>query len=43
MASSGKERAVGLIPTESGSIATTAVPAVNKDDVLLLKKGVVKV
>jgi hypothetical protein len=41
MASSGKERAVSLTPTKSGSTAATA--AVNKDDLLLLKKGTLKV
>jgi hypothetical protein len=43
MAPLGKERAVSPTPTESGSTAITAAPAANKDDVLLLKKGVVKV
>jgi hypothetical protein len=42
MASSGKERAVSLTPTETGiSITATAVAA--KEDALLLKKGTVKV
>jgi hypothetical protein len=42
MTSSGKERAVSLILTEIGALITaTAVAA--KDDVLLLKKGTVKV
>jgi hypothetical protein len=37
MASSGKERAVSLTPTELGSVAVT------KDDPLLIKKGAPKV
>jgi hypothetical protein len=42
MASLRKEKAVSLIPTETGaSIITIAVTA--KDDALLLKKGTVKV
>jgi hypothetical protein len=42
MASSGKERAVSPIPTETGTLITvTAVAA--KDNILLLKKGTVKV
>jgi hypothetical protein len=43
MASSGKERAVSLTPTETGSITTTATVITVKDDTLLLKKKTVKV
>jgi hypothetical protein len=42
MASLGKERAVSLISTETGTLIT-AIVAAAKDDALLLKKGTVKV
>jgi hypothetical protein len=41
MAPTGKERAVSPAPTESDSVAASA--AANKDDSLLLKKGIPKV
>jgi hypothetical protein len=41
MAPLGKERAVSLTPTKSGSVITPA--AINKDDPLLLKRGIPKV
>jgi hypothetical protein len=43
MASSGKERAVSLTPTETGALIITATVVTAKDDALLLKKGTVKV
>jgi hypothetical protein len=42
MAPSGKERAVSLTPTETGTLITATVVTA-KDDALLLKKGIVKV
>jgi hypothetical protein len=42
MAPLGKERAVSLIPTETGA-SITAIVITAKDDALLLKKGTVKV
>jgi hypothetical protein len=42
MASSGKERAVSLTPTETGTL-TSAIVITAKDDALLLKKETVKV
>jgi hypothetical protein len=42
MASSRKERAVSLTPTEIGTLITATVVTA-KDDALLLKKGIVKV
>jgi hypothetical protein len=42
MAPSGKERAVSLTPTETGT-STIATVIAAKDDALLFKKGIVKV
>jgi hypothetical protein len=42
MAPLGKERAVSLTPTKTGTLIT-AIVVTAKDDALLLKKGIVKV